>query len=70
MAGMWSDRPPWAAKRAEQEKKAERIGALVDAYRSGALSYSRLADRIDEVLNGEPDGIVRVGETPKPEIKS
>ena len=53
-----------------KQKKAERIGALVDAYRSGALSYSRLADRIDEVLNGEFDRIVRVGEVPKPEIKS
>jgi hypothetical protein len=67
---LWSDRPPWQAKRAEQQQKAERIGALVDAYRSGALSYSRLADRIDEVLNGEFDRIVRVGEVPKPEIKS
>jgi hypothetical protein len=67
---LWHDRSRWQARREEQVKKVETMTALIESYKRGELSYTRLADKIDEVVNGETDGIVRVGEAHKLEIKS
>jgi len=67
---LWHDRSRWQARREQQSQKVETMTALIESYKRGELSYTRLADKIDEVVNGETDAIVRVGETPKLEIKS
>lgn len=67
---LWHERSRWQVRREEQAKKVETITALIESYKRGELSYTRLADKIDEVVNGEADGIVRVGEAHKLEIKT
>ena len=67
---LWHDRSRWQARREQQVQKVEAMTALIESYKRGELSYTRLADKIDEVVNGETDAVVRVGETPKLEIKS
>jgi O-phosphoseryl-tRNA(Cys) synthetase len=67
---LWHDRSRWQARREEQSKKVETMTALIESYKRGELSYTRLADKIDEVVNGDTDSIVRVGEAHKLEIKS
>lgn len=66
----WSDRTPWERKRQEQAEKVNQLAELIEQYRSGGLSFRKLADRIDGVIHGEPERIVRVGNTHKPEMRS
>jgi hypothetical protein len=68
---MWSDRSPWEAKRAAQRDKVEQLGLLLERYKSGGLSFAKLADQIETVIHGQPDRIVRVGSKQhKPEVQS
>lgn len=67
---LWHDRSRWQARREEQERKVETIGRILESYRSGELSYTRLCDKLDEIVNGDSGSIVRVGEVPQPEVKS
>lgn len=43
---------------------------LMAAFNAGDMNLDRTLDAIVETWTGEADRIVRIGETPKPEIQS
>lgn len=66
----WHDRAPWARKREEQVERVRSIKRIVETFEAGGLSYRRLVDMIDDVINGQPERIVRVGNTHTPEVQT
>jgi len=65
----WHDEPPWTAKKRMTEV-VEKIGRVIDAYRTGDLHYRQALTEIDELRNGAGGPVARIGETHRPEVQS
>jgi len=52
------------------EKKVLRIGDIVSLARTGQMSDSRSLEVIQQILNGDAERIVRVGEEYRPDMNT
>ena len=67
----WSDSPPWKVRQVQREELMKRIAEVTRAYQSGDLAFDKAKDQIGELLSGDADRIVRVGnKTHEPEVQS
>lgn len=65
------DTDAWRVRREEQQRAIDAIGDVVALFRVGGVSYVRAVERIQQVLDGEVERIVRIGkERQDPEIQS
>lgn len=55
---------------AVRKRRREDCLMLLDSWRAGETNLDRVLDQVVEIWTGEADRIVRVGETPRPEIQS
>ena len=67
----WSDCPPWKVRQVQREELMRKIAAVTRAYESRDIAFDKAKDEIEELLNGDANRIVRVGnKTHEPEVKS
>jgi hypothetical protein len=57
-------------KSAEQERMVQRISDLVPLARTGQMSPAKFLQITREILDGDADRIVRVGEEFRPDIQT
>jgi hypothetical protein len=57
-------------KSAEQERMVQRISDLVPLARTGQMSPAKFLQITREILDGDADRIVRVGEVFRPDIQT
>ena len=55
---------------AEQERQVNRISDLVPLARSGQISPAKFLQITRDILNGDADRVVRVGEDFRPDIQT
>jgi len=55
---------------AEQERQVQRISDLVPLARTGQISPAKFLQITRDILNGDADRIVRVGEEYRPDIQT
>ena len=55
---------------AEQERQVTRISDLVPLARNGQISPARFLQITRDILNGDADRVVRVGEEYRPDIQT
>jgi hypothetical protein len=55
---------------ADDERKAARIGDMTGLVRTGQMSPRRFLEITREILDGDADRIVRVGEEYRPDIQT
>ena len=55
---------------AEQERQVNRISDLVPLARSGQISPAKFLQITRDILNGDADRVVRVGEEYRPDIQT
>lgn len=55
---------------ADQERKVLRIGDVVGLARTGQMSDRRALEVVQQILNGDADRVVRVGDEYKPDIQT
>jgi len=55
---------------AEQERQVQRISDLVPLARDGHISPAKFLQITRDILNGDADRIVRVGEEYRPDIQT
>jgi hypothetical protein len=55
---------------AEQERQVTRISDLVPLARKGQISPARFLQITRDILNGDADRVVRVGEQYRPDIQT
>jgi hypothetical protein len=58
------------ARGAEQERQVQRISDLVPLARTGQISPTKFLTIVRDILNGDADRIVRVGEEFRPDIQT
>jgi hypothetical protein len=56
------------ARGAEQERQVQRISDLVPLARTGQISPTKFLTIVRDILNGDADRVVRVGEEFRPDI--
>jgi hypothetical protein len=56
------------ARGAEQERQVQRISDLVPLARTGQISPAKFLQITRDILNGDADRIVRVGEEIRPDM--
>ena len=67
----WSDCPPWKVRMVQREELMRKIAAVARAYESRDIAFDKAKDEIEELLNGDANRIVRVGNKQhEPEIQS
>ena len=67
----WSDQPPWKVRQDQRTELMRRIASVTRAYESGDISFDKARDQIEELLTGDANRIVRVGNKPhEPEVQS
>lgn len=67
----WSDSPPWKVRQDQRAELMRQIAAVTRAYESQDLAFDKAKDQIEELLNGDANRIVRVGNKQhEPEIQS
>jgi len=67
----WSDNPPWKVRQDQRAELMRRIAAVTRAYESQDLAFDKAKDQIEELLSGDANRIVRVGNKQhEPEIQS
>jgi hypothetical protein len=67
----WSDNPPWKVRQDQRAELMRKIAAVTRAYESQDLAFDKAKDQIEELLNGDANRIVRVGNKQhEPEIQS
>jgi hypothetical protein len=67
----WSDNPPWKVRADQRAELMRKIAAVTRAYESQDLAFDKAKDQIEELLNGDANRIVRVGNrTHEPEVQS
>jgi len=59
-----------AARGAEQERQVQRISDLVALARTGQISPAKFLEITRDILNGDADRVVRVGEEFRPDIQT
>jgi hypothetical protein len=59
-----------AARGAEQERQVQRISDLVPLARTGQISPAKFLQITRDILNGDADRVVRVGEEFRPDIQT
>jgi hypothetical protein len=57
-------------KSAEQERMVQRISDLVPLARTGQMSPAKFLQITREILDGDADRVVRVGEEYRPDIQT
>ena len=55
---------------AEQERQVNRISDLVPLARNGQISHAKFLQITRDILNGDADRVVRVGEEYRPDIQT
>jgi len=55
---------------AEQERQVQRISDLVPLARTGQISPAKFLQITRDILNGDADRVVRVGEEYRPDIQT
>ena len=55
---------------AEQERQVQRISDLVPLARTGQISSAKFLAITRDILNGDADRVVRVGEEYRPDIQT
>ena len=67
----WSDNPPWKVRQVQREELMKKIAAVTRAYQSQDLAFDKAKDQIEELLSGDANRIVRVGNKQhEPEVQS
>jgi len=67
----WSDNPPWKVRQDQRAELMRSIAAVTRAYESQDLAFDKAKDQIEELLSGDANRIVRVGNKQhEPEIQS
>jgi len=67
----WSDCPPWKVRQVQREELMRQIAAVTRAYESHDIAFDKAKDHIEELLNGDANRIVRVGNKQhEPEVQS
>ena len=67
----WSDCPPWKVRMVQREELMRKIAAVTRAYESRDIAFDKAKEEIEELLNGDANRIVRVGNKQhEPEIQS
>jgi hypothetical protein len=59
-----------AALGAEQERQVQRISDLVPLARTGQISPTKFLTIVRDILNGDADRVVRVGEEYRPDMNT
>jgi hypothetical protein len=66
-----SDNPPWKVRQVQREELMQKIAAVTRAYQSQDLAFDKAKDQIEELLSGDANRIVRVGNKQhEPEVQS
>ena len=66
-----SDNPPWKVRQDQRAELMRSIAAVTRAYESQDLAFDKARGMIEELLNGDANRIVRVGNKQhEPEIQS
>jgi len=66
-----SDNPPWKVRQVQREELMKKIAAVTRAYQSQDLAFDKAKDQIEELLSGDANRIVRVGNKQhEPEVQS
>jgi hypothetical protein len=66
-----SDNPPWKVRQDQRAELMRSIAAVTRAYESQDLAFDKAKDQIEELLNGDANRIVRVGNKQhEPEVQS
>ena len=58
------------ARGAEQERQVQRISDLVPLARTGQISPTKFLTIVRDILNGDADRVVRVGEEFRPDMNT
>jgi hypothetical protein len=67
----WSDNPPWKVRQDQRAELMRSIAAVTRAYESQDLVFDKAKGMIEELLNGDANRIVRVGNKQhEPEVQS
>jgi hypothetical protein len=67
----WSDNPPWKVRQDQRAELMRQIAAVTRAYESRDIAFDKAKDQIEELLNGDANRIVRVGNKQhEPEVQS
>lgn len=67
----WSDTPPWKVRQDQRAELMRQIAAVTRAYESRDIAFDKAKDAIEELLHGDANRIVRVGNKQhEPEIQS
>jgi len=67
----WSDSPPWKVRQDQRAELMRKIAAVTRAFESRDIAFDKAKDQIEELLNGDANRIVRVGNKQhEPEIQS
>jgi len=67
----WSDQPPWKVRQDQRAELMRKIAAVARAYESRDIAFDKARDQIEELLNGDANRIVRVGNKQhEPEVQS
>lgn len=53
-----------------RRKRREECLMLLDSWKDGETNLDRVLDQIVDIWTGEAERIVRVGEAPKPEMRT
>lgn len=56
------------ARGAEQERQVQRISDLVPLARTGQISHAKFLTITREILDGDADRVVRIGEEYRPDM--
>jgi len=67
----WSDSPPWKVRQDQRAELMRQIAAVTRAYESHDIAFDKARDQIEELLSGDANRIVRVGNKQhEPEVQS
>lgn len=67
----WTDNPPWKVRQEQRAELMRKIAAVTRAYESGDIAFDKARDQIEELMNGDANRIVRVGnKCHQPEVQS
>lgn len=67
----WHDNPPWKVRQDQRAELMRKIASVTRAFESGDIAFDKARDQIEELMNGDANRIVRVGnKCHQPEIQS
>jgi hypothetical protein len=67
----WSDQPPWKVRQDQRAEMIRKIAAVTRAFESGELPFEKAREAIEELISGDSNRIVRVGNRGhNPEVQS